>query len=191
MGPFPVTTVPQPAAFQMSVEQLKSFVSNWRDERTNNLARTVFENGSLRLNSNPIRPIAENSFQVGLTKINFIRDKKTGSLVTMELDRGDEVQRLSAEKDWAPKSPDMAAFAGDWHSEEADARFTIALDGDKLFFVQRPSTRRELLPTYKDGFTVPGGAILWFTRDKTGRVDKLHVGVGSRLRNITFERIKK
>jgi hypothetical protein len=44
---------------------------------------------------------------------------------------------------------------------------------------------------YKDGFSIPAGAIMWFTRDKSGKVDKLHVGVGSRLRDIAFERIKK
>jgi hypothetical protein len=86
-----------------------------------------------------------------------------------------------------PTPEDLAAFKGDWFSEEAGATLTFAVDGDKAFMKQRPATSLALQPLYKDHFQVPGH-VVWFTRDKNGKVNDMHVGL-SRVRDMPFVRI--
>ena len=83
---------------------------------------------------------------------------------------------------------DLASFAGDWYSEEAGTNFTFAVEGDKAFIKQRPKTKLALRPIYKDAFNSQG-FVVWFTRDASGKVDKLHVGA-SRMRDMPFSRLR-
>jgi hypothetical protein len=77
---------------------------------------------------------------------------------------------------------------GDWFSEEAGAAFTVAVEADKLFFKQRPATRLPMQPLYKDHF-ISQGSVVWFTRDKDGKVNAMHVGA-PRMRDMPFVRMK-
>jgi hypothetical protein len=45
-----------------------------------------------------------------------------------------------------------------------------------------------MLPIYKDHFDAQG-YVVWFTRDKNGKVDRLHAGA-SRMRDMPFVRVK-
>src|SRR6185436_16123408 len=116
---------------------------------------------------------------------------KDGKPISAEADTGgDEMSRFIAEQEWAPTPAELKSFAGRWHSDEADASFTIAVEGEQAFFVQRPATRRLLQPQYKDHFTFGVGSdvIFWFIRDTSGWIMKLHAGA-SRMRDMAFERI--
>jgi hypothetical protein len=104
------------------------------------------------------------------------------------VDSDGEITRFVSEQEWTPTPADLASFTGDWFSEEAGARITIAVDAGKAFIKQRPATSLAMQPLYKDHFAVQG-YIVWFTRDKTGKVNGLHAG-GSRLRDLPFVRVK-
>jgi hypothetical protein len=78
--------------------------------------------------------------------------------------------------------------SGDWFSEEAGATLSLVVDGDKIFLKQRPSTSLPMQPIYKDHFDVQG-YVVWFTRDKNGKVNGMHVGT-SRMRDMPFVRVK-
>ncbi len=45
-------------------------------------------------------------------------------------------------------------------------------------------------PLYKDHFAVQGGYVIWFTRDKNGKINSLHVGT-SRMRDMLFARVSR
>jgi hypothetical protein len=47
---------------------------------------------------------------------------------------------------------------------------------------------KPMQPLYKDHFTVQG-YIVWFTRDKNGQINVMHVGA-SRMRDMPFVRVK-
>ena len=187
-GPFPGPT-PEPAAADVKVEELQKLVGIWRSERTHAPSRTTVENGTLRLNGNVLRPNADGSFQLGAMRITFKLDKD-GKPVSAEGNNNGDISRQIAEQAWTPTSADLASFAGDWYSDEAGATFKFAVEGDKAFITQRPATRLPLQPLYKDHFSVPGGQVVWITRDASGKVDKLHVGA-SRMRDMPFERVRK
>src|SRR5204863_5556041 len=104
------------------------------------------------------------------------------------VDSDGEVSHFFSEREWKPTPDDLTSFKGDWFSEEAGAVFTIAIDADKAFVKQRPATSLEMQPLYKDHFSV-GGYVVWFTRDKNGKVDGMHVGA-IRMRDMPFVRVK-
>jgi len=120
--------------------------------------------------------------------LRFTLDKDGVSAFAETIDSEGEVTRYFPEREWTPTAADLASFKGDWFSDEAGATFTIAIEGDRAYVKQRPATSLPMLPLYKDHFRVPGFTV-WFTRDKDGKVEKLHVGA-SRMRDMPFVRVK-
>ena len=119
-------------------------------------------------------------------KFTFSKDGNPTNAETVDTDG--EVTRFVRETEWTPTPADLASFKGDWFSEEAGATFTVAVDADKAFIKQRPTTSLPMQPLYKDHFGVQGFTV-WFTRDKDGKVNGLHVGT-SRMRDMPFVRVK-
>jgi CubicO group peptidase (beta-lactamase class C family) len=185
-GPYPETAKTEPA--KVSEDELKKFVGVWRNEKTHLPARFVVENGMPRWSGARLVPMGGGQFTAGGNELKFTLDKD-GQLVSAEVvDSNREVRRFVPEKEWTPTPADLASFKGDWFSDEAGATFTVALDADKLFIKQRPATSLQMQPLYKDHFNVEG-YVVWFTRDKNGNVDHMHVGA-SRMRDMPFVRVK-
>jgi len=188
-GPAPPPAV-QPESMEVAPADLQKYASLWRDEKTRNVVRTVFENGVLRLGNTPLRALKDGSFQPGNgpVRVTFKFDKD-GKPAFAERTIDGEITRVVAESPWTPTADELGSFAGDWYSEEAGATFTFGVEGGKAFLKQRPTTSLPLTALYKDHFSLPG-YILWVTRDASGKINKLHVG-GSRMRDMPFERLKK
>ena len=104
------------------------------------------------------------------------------------VDSDGEVRRFVPEQEWKPTPADLGSFKGDWFSEEVGASLSLVLDGDKAFLKQRPATSLPMQPLYKDHFDVQGN-VVWFTRDKNGKVCCMHVGA-PRMRDMPFLRVK-
>jgi CubicO group peptidase (beta-lactamase class C family) len=188
--PRATATAPAAAAVELKPEELQKYVGLWRNEKTHSPAKTVIENGNLRLAGGPVvRPVGGDTFLAGQSKFTF-KMGAGGKPTSVEEDNGESIIRFAAEAEWKPTPAELEAFAGVWSSEEAGASFTIAVDGGQAFFVQRPATRRPLQALYKDHFAFGLGSdvVIWFTRDSTGRVTKLHVGA-SRMRDMPFDRV--
>ena len=117
-----------------------------------------------------------------------VKTDKDGKPAQIDVDNPSGVTRLFAETEWTPTPSDLSSFAGEWYSEEARAGVTVVVDGDKVFITQRPTLRLPLRPTFKDHFNGQG-YVIWFTRDASGKIDKMHVG-GSRMRDMPFVRVK-
>ncbi|HJS51461.1 MAG TPA: serine hydrolase domain-containing protein [Pyrinomonadaceae bacterium] len=187
LGPFPATPA-QTETASVPSEQLQKFVGVWRNEKNRTAARFALENGTLRFNGTPVRPMGDGSFTIGNARVKFTFDKE-GKPISAEGNDNGDITRFIAEREWTPAAADLAPLAGDWYSDEAGATFTFKVEGDKAFLVQRPATRLPIRPLYKDHFGVQG-YVIWFTRDASGKIDKLHVGAG-RMRDMPFERVKK
>ncbi|HMQ02582.1 MAG TPA: serine hydrolase domain-containing protein [Pyrinomonadaceae bacterium] len=189
-GPFPSPTpASAPESAKMADEQLSKFVGLWRHHTTRMPGRFTLDSGTLRFNGNPVRPMADGAIMMGQTRIEFKADKE-GNLVSGESTNPDgTITRFYAEKEWTPTPRELDAFAGDWYSEEAQATLTFAVEGNNAFLIQRPNTRLQLRPIYRDHFQTQG-YVIWVTRDREGKIDRLHVG-GSRMRDMFFERVRK
>jgi hypothetical protein len=187
LGPFP-DPPKQPDGVQVPEDRLKKFVGIWRNEKTRTPGRFAFENGGLRFNNTPLKPMSDGTFMLGDTRIKFTFDKDGRPILGESNDEG-EITRFIAEREWTPSAAELAPFAGDWHSEEAQSTVTFAVEGEQAFIVQRPTLRLPLRPLYKDHFGTPG-YVIWVTRDASGKIDTMHVG-GGRMRDMPFERVRK
>jgi CubicO group peptidase (beta-lactamase class C family) len=108
--------------------------------------------------------------------------------IRMAQSDGDTV-RFSYVRDapWTPTRQQLEAYVGAYRSEEVGATYQARLAGDSLAISPRAGVVVTLRPTYTDGFVARGYAV-WFTRDRRGRVDAMHVGE-SRLWDLAFPRV--
>ena len=185
-GPFPETT--RTEAAKVSEDELKKFVGIWRNEKTHAPARFVIENGVSRWSGARLVPMGGGQFAAGSNQLKFTFDKDGKPMSAETVDSDGEVRRFLPEQEWKPTADDLASLKGDWFSEEAGVTLTVAVDVDKAFIKQRPATSLPMQPLYKDHFSVQG-YIIWFTRDKNGKVNSMHVGA-SRMRDMPFVRVK-
>jgi CubicO group peptidase (beta-lactamase class C family) len=185
-GPYPDPPKTEPA--KVSEEELKKFVGIWRSEKTHAPARFVIENGVSRWSGARAVPMGGGQFTAGGNQLKFTLDASGNPVSAETVDADGEVRRFLREKEWTPTPEDLASFKGDWFSDEAGATLTFAVEGDKAFMKQRPATSLALQPLYKDHFGVPG-TVVWFTRDRNGKVNGMHVGA-SRMRDMPFARVK-
>jgi len=185
-GPFPEAPKTEPA--KISEEELKRFVGIWRNEKTHAPARFVIENGVSRWSGARLIPMGGGQFTAGGNQLKFTFDKDGKPVSAETVDSDGEVRRFAPEVEWKPTAAELASFAGDWFSEEAGATISFVVEGDKAVLKQRPATILPMLPIYKDHFDAQG-YVVWFTRDKNGKVDRLHAGA-SRMRDMPFVRVK-
>ncbi len=183
-GPFPEPEKVETVA--VAEDQLKKYAGIWRNDVTRNANMIALDKSELKINGTALKPINGGSFMLNDRKLTF----KDGSPATASIANPDgSVTRLTMVSEWKPLAADLVGFAGDWSSDEAQAEFTITIEGDKAFIKQRPSMKLPLQPIYKDHFAAQG-YVVWVTRDLSGKIDRLHVG-GSRMRDMYFERVKK
>jgi hypothetical protein len=185
-GPFPANPRIEPA--QVSDDELKKFVGIWRNEKTHAPARFVIENGVTRWGGGRLIPQGGGEFIGGNSRLKFTADKDGNPVSAESVDDDGAVTRFVRERDWTPAPDDLTSFKGDWFSDEAGATITFAVEGDKAFIKQRPATKLALQPIYKDHFAVPG-YVLWFTRDRAGKVNGMHIGT-ARMRDMPFVQVK-
>jgi CubicO group peptidase (beta-lactamase class C family) len=185
-GPFPET--PRTETAKVSEDELKKFVGIWRNEKTHFPVRFVIENGVSRWSGFRLVPMGGGLFIGGNNQLKFTFDKDGKPISAETVDSDGEVTRFVHEREWIPTPAELAAFKGDWFSEEAGATLTFAVEGEKAFIKQRPATSLPMQPLYKDHFIVQGN-VVWFTRQKNGKVIGMHVGA-SRMRDMPFVRVK-
>jgi hypothetical protein len=188
LGPFPDGPKP-PEGVALTEEQLKKFVGIWRNERSRNVNRTALDKGVLKLNNNPMTPMADGSFILASgVKMKFTLDKDGKPIKADIFNEDGSVTNLTAQQEWTPTGADLAALAGDWYSDEARTTLTFKVEGDRAYIVQPAAFKIELRPIYKDAFFAQG-TVLWVTRDSSGKVDKLHA-TASRMRDMPFTRVR-
>ena len=82
---------------------------------------------------------------------------------------------------------ELAAYAGDYYSEEVDATYRVAVVDGGLVFSARHIPTQKLTPVDADTFRAPGGLTLHFERSGAGQPSAFTVEAG-RVRNIRFVR---
>ena len=90
--------------------------------------------------------------------------------------------------EWKPTAAQLAEFAGEYVSDEAEVTLRLVVEGGKLVLHRRPNETMELSPSYRDALSAPRAGLLWFRRDGRGRVTGLSLGLG-RVRELQFRRV--
>jgi len=182
-GPFP-TPPPTPDIGKIPIEQQEKYVGLWKNERTKTPVRLAVTNNELRFGNTPIRAMGDGSLMFGSSKMSFKFDG-SGKPESFELDMAGDPVRFTAQSEWIPTAADLASLAGDWYSDDAEAKVKLVAEGASAFLVSRNSPRIALKPLYKDHFTDEQGLIIWFDRDASGKATVMHVGSG-RMRDMPF-----
>jgi len=185
-GPF--SAIPKIEPAKVSEDELKKFVGLWRSEKTHAPARFVVENGVARWGGGRVVPMGGGQFTLGENQLKFTLGNDGKPMLAETVDSDGEVRRYASETAWTPTPEDLAPLKGEWFSEEAGATYSVVVDNGKPLIKQRPSTSFPMQPLYKDHFDV-AGYVVWFTRDKNGKVSGMHVGA-SRMRDMPFVRLK-
>lgn len=135
------------------------------------------------------RALPDGSFLAGTQRWRFELDANgRPRLLTIATADGDNVLYTFVGTElWKPTVAQLRDFEGQYRSDEIGATYTVRLDGDSLTYSRRPGVRRELRPTFKDGFG-SGSTAIWFTRDATGRVAALHVS-DARMWDLVMPRV--
>jgi CubicO group peptidase (beta-lactamase class C family) len=187
LGPFPAP--PTAANVEtLPVQQAEKYVGLWKNERNRTATRISINNGELRFGNTPVRAMPDGSMMAGATKLTFKSDG-AGKPVSFDATANNDTIRFTSEAEWQPTAADLAAFACDWYSDDAEATVKLVADGSNAFLQIKNAPRIALRPLYKDCFT-GSGLIVWFDRDASGKIMKMHIGEG-RMRDMPFVRVSK
>jgi len=88
---------------------------------------------------------------------------------------------------WTPTTPQLAAFAGEYYSPDAETTFVVSVQNGGLTLFRRPATRMLLTPAGEDEFTTQVGRIK-FSRNASGAVTQLSVQQ-DRVFDLRFDRV--
>ncbi|HEX6747660.1 MAG TPA: serine hydrolase domain-containing protein [Longimicrobium sp.] len=184
----PAPALPQAA---LAEAELSARAGIYRNTRTNVPVRLAVRDGRLVANSQPLLPLSATRFRLGGPEgpaVEF-EPASAGARAGMRVIAadGDTIAYEPVEA-WTPAN--LAAFAGEYRSDEAEVIYTIAVESGKLVLRRRPDVRIELTPVYRDAFTTENGWVLRFTRDRTGRVNGFGLWV-ERVRGLRFERVPR
>jgi CubicO group peptidase (beta-lactamase class C family) len=84
-------------------------------------------------------------------------------------------------------SASFAEYAGVYTSDEAAARWTVAVGSSAVTFARWPGDVAPLRPVARDEFAAPGGMRVVYTRDASGRITGFTVNI-SRALGVIFTR---
>jgi CubicO group peptidase (beta-lactamase class C family) len=191
-GPLPIS--PAPDTVTMPLAELQKRVGLWREVNTHLPTTTIIDNGALRVVGGAVlRPLRDGAFLAAQGPVRWQFEMSAdGKPVKARRLAVDGEGTFVPETPWTPTAEQLRDFAGEWHSDEADASFTFAVENGQALLRRRPDTRMPLRPLYKDHFGPQQGAgtVIWCTRDASGGVTTLHVGA-SRMRDMPFTRVAR
>lgn len=185
--PEPENTKPQTAVPPIAVteEVLRGYTGWYQYSRDGRGLKLSLRNGKLYAGNNTaLYPVGKNRFkneQGGMYEFSDggFREIRAGK---------DTMQYRSVEFSNINNNGAAARYAGEYYSEEADARLIIEAQGTTVTLVQKIDAKFVLTPQYKDGFDSPFGP-LYFERDGQNKISGFKIST-SRARNIRFTKVK-
>jgi CubicO group peptidase (beta-lactamase class C family) len=182
-GPDPIPAV------AVEASELERHTGLYRNRRTGAPLRLQMVDGKLRSGGGTeIVPIGPAAFRFGAspTRVEFVEGPPM--LARIVYPDGDTVMFEPA----APadsSAANLAAYAGEYRSDEAEATYTAAVVDGRLVLRMRPDITIGLTPTYADAFSGPGGSVVRFVRGADGRVQAFSIGT-ERVRELRFDRVR-
>jgi len=177
----------QPEPAKIDFRTFIPYLGAYKENTTGRGFYLYIKNDSLysKPNGGPLQPIGYFKLAVGRARVEFRRPQpRILNFITASGDtllfRGVDSAEVNEKT--------LKEYAGTYFSEETESKTEILVKDGKLMIKQRLN-QVELIPVYKDGFSLPAGDI-YFERDKKGRISKFFISV-SRARKIEFVKIKK
>jgi hypothetical protein len=179
----------EPAA-ALAPEQARAVAGMYASRRTAVPQRVQIQGDTLRWGRTPMVPLSPTRVRLanggGYVQAEMGSDGRASSLRLLASD-GDTVV-YDAVPPASPTPAELAAYAGEYRSDEAEVAVRVEVVDGKLVLRRRPDTVLELAPAYGDAFLAPGGVLVRFIR-QGGSVREMSVGV-ERVRDLRFTRVR-
>lgn len=179
---------PPPVA-RPSADRLTALSGLYRNQRTLDPLRLEAVGGTLRMGgTTELLPVPATVFATGNgDRMVFTVDdlgRPTGMRL-LAVD-GDAIafEPVSAV---SPSPEELRQYEGRFHSDEADATYTLTVANGRLELRLRPHIVQPLVPAYADAFTTPSGRLVRFLRGPSGDIAEMSFGMG-RVRDLRFTR---
>ena len=177
---------PPPATpVQLAPEVLAARAGLYRSLRTGMPVRLVVVEGGLQMeNGPPLVPLSESRFRLGedtLVELSIGPEGGSdggpeGRPAGMRLVRSSgDVVPLERVAEAAPTPAQLAEYAGEYTSDEAEVTYRVVVEDGKLVVRARPAAVYPLKPLYADAFDADG-LLVRFRRDAAGQVNELSLG---------------
>lgn len=183
------------AAVRLSAAELQAKAGLYRDVRSWEPLRLVVENAALRVDDGSrLAPLSPTVFRVGDSDRNFVFEPAaSGSRLRIREtvrhadDQPHEVAAYEPVEAFAPGATELAAYTGTFHSDDAEATFTLSVQRGQLAMHRRDGARLVLTPVYPDVFRT-GLGLVRFHRDGQGRISEFGVRQ-ARVYDMRFQRV--
>lgn len=180
---------PPAGAVALPSERLAALTGAYRDTRTGAVLRLTAPDGALRVGGATLTPVGPARFASadGESTLTFESAPFADGRPAAVLDRRDHPGvRIEPVVAWSPTPAELAAFAGTYRSDEAEATYRVELREGRLVLVDRWGGADPLSPQYADVFGT--GRTLVFHRDGAGRVEGF-TWSESRVWGLRFRRV--
>jgi CubicO group peptidase (beta-lactamase class C family) len=183
------SALPPPAALQpapVDAATLAARAGLYRSTRDHTTLRVTLEGGVLRLGRTLLTPKSATVFATGSDSDDIEFSADGARLVSGNAGDGREIyERVEPAN---PSAAELADYAGEYVSDEAETGFRVSADNGRLVAWQRPDTKIALAPTYRDAFSSSLGSVR-FLRDAAGRVSEMSIGQ-SRVWDLRFRKVR-
>ncbi len=179
---------PQPA-YAIASSLLPNYAGWYRSSRSNNGFRFYVKDNKLWVTGvGELVPRADNKFSIGNTSNVYIFTNQPQKEMLHIRELGDSIY-FSRQDSAIVNEQTMKEYVGTYHSDEVGASNKIEYkNGTLTLSLLGGRGSIPLNPTYKDGFSGAGGAVV-FERDKKGKIVGYSFSTG-RARNMGFRKIE-
>jgi CubicO group peptidase (beta-lactamase class C family) len=171
--------------------ELEAKAGLYREPKSGESIRLTFGDSGLRLGNTALVAISRTEFRAGgQRRLTFepMPGNQRPRIRELTPEGPDPSVVFEPVPEFNPTAADLAQYAGEYYSPDADATIVAAVEDGQLVLRRRPATRMTLTPAYPDAFDSGGGlGRVRFHRDARGRVTQLSVRQ-SRVWDLRFDR---
>lgn len=178
-----------PAGVAVPEARLRALAGLYREPVTGETRALRVEGGRLHDGGTELVPLSEREYAAGASDRRYVFSS-SGRTGGFEIESWETTeQRWEPVEPWTPSAADLAAFAGTYHSDDAETTFVVRVESGSLVLWRRPADTWTLEPVYRDGFRARGW-IVRFRRDRDGGpVVGLSLSLG-RVYDMRFARVE-
>lgn len=184
-----------PAGLRVPARRLEARAGIYRDARTGEPLRLAVVEGRLRIaRGGALIPLSPTVFQLPGGDRHFVFEPVPGGrrerirVVLGEADTPEvEIAAYEPVEAFRPVSAQLAEYAGEYRSEDAETTFSVEVEEGELVIRRRPDHRVVLTPVYPDAFE--GYGLVRFHRDTEGRITELGLRQ-DRVHDLRFQRLQ-
>lgn len=129
-----------------------------------------------------LKALSKDSFALGSRRIIFTAENMIFVTSTHDARLYEKIPKYD------PTAKELNAYAGKFYSEEADATLDLKVEDGKLIAYRTATVSLNLVPSYKDAFTIGRSILVEFKKGKKGKITGFSMSV-ERAENVQFARI--